>query len=114
MSPDTSKLKILDLADNALGSRDVREILESIEFLPLRELDLSFNMCGRSVTEQLLEMVKTAKASEDERLLMNSLKKLRLRNSMVVFSVENFSLMFELPNLESVELAGNSCTRLQL
>ena len=43
LSPDTSKLKILDLADNALGSRDVRTILESIEFLPLTELDLSFN-----------------------------------------------------------------------
>ena len=43
LDPNTSKLKILDLADNALGSRDVRMILESVECLPLQELDLSFN-----------------------------------------------------------------------
>ena len=46
ISNQDSNLKVLDLSDNALGSKEVKMILESIEFLPLTWLDMSFNYFG--------------------------------------------------------------------
>ena len=46
-----SKLKILDLSDNALGSKEVMLILESIEFVALTKLDMSFNYFGPAASK---------------------------------------------------------------
>ena len=73
LNNDTSKLKVLDFSDNALGPSDTKLILENIEHLALTDLDLSFNSCGRFVTYLIVELVKTALMSNDSGLLMNSL-----------------------------------------
>ena len=99
------------MADNALSSKDIKLILESIEFLTLTDLDLSFNYFGKAVTELLVEMTKTAASCNGAGHLLKSLRRLGLRNTAISFSVAEISRLFELRSLETVDLRGNSCTR---
>ena len=73
LSNETSKLKVVDFSDNALGPSDTKLILENIEHLALTDLDLSFNSCGRIVTHLFVDLIKTALLTNDSGLLMNSL-----------------------------------------
>ena len=107
-----NKLKVLDLSDNALGSKDIKNILESIEFLTLTDLDLSFNYFGREVTNQLVQMIETSKTcNEDDHHLMHSLRRIGFRNTSLTFSNADISQLFELHSLETIDVRNNTCTR---
>ena len=110
LSNQACNLKTLDLSDNALGSKEVQKVLESIEFVSLTKLDLSFNYLGHSTSKQLLMMLETARCCDISTThLFQSIEHLSLKSTHASFAKEEIHKMFdEIWSLKTLDLRFNS------